>query len=72
MVGVRFPSWGPHFQTLAVSIIIPNLCIGPPFFRSAIISSGESKMRSNGKVQIVEGWVEGRHDPGRPQTIPGV
>ena len=46
MVGVRFPTWGPQFQTLAVSTIILNLCIGPPMFRSAIIGMGESRSAS--------------------------
>jgi hypothetical protein len=43
MVGVRFSSWGPQFQTLAVSAIILNLCVGPPLFRAAIISMGEGR-----------------------------
>ena len=37
MVGVRFPIWGPHFQTLAASIIIINLILGPPLFRHALL-----------------------------------
>ena len=49
MVGVRFPTWGPHFQTLAASIIIMNLCVGPPLFRAAIITMGESRIPVVGK-----------------------
>ena len=69
MVGVRFPSWGPQFQTLAVSTIILNLCIGPPLFRSAIIGMGESRVANVRKGDIesppvsVRGHTEGRgHD----------
>lgn len=43
MVGVRFPIWGPNFQTLSASIIILNLCLGPPLFRHAIMAVGEGR-----------------------------
>lgn len=72
MVGVRFPSWGPQFQTLAVSTIILNLCIGPPLFRSAIIGTGESRAANARKGDVesppvgvrerLEPRHEGRHE----------
>ena len=66
MVGVRFPSWGPHFQTLAVAIIILNLCIGPPLFRLAIINAGESRflggLKSAGHESPLPVRVDSRHE----------
>lgn len=44
MTAARFPEWGPHFQTLATSVIVLNLMLGPPIFRHAIISVGESRL----------------------------
>jgi len=43
MVAVRFPQWGPDFQTLMAAVIIVNLCIGPPLFRHAIFAAGEAR-----------------------------
>lgn len=43
MVAVRFPDWGPHFQTLMAAVIIVNLCVGPPLFRHAILAAGEGR-----------------------------
>lgn len=43
MVAVRFPQWGPHFQTLMAAVIIVNLCVGPPLFRHAIFAAGEAR-----------------------------
>ena len=61
MVGVRFPSWGPQFQTLAASIIILNLCIGPPLFRAAIVSIGEARLPGAVKVDHSSPAVTARH-----------
>lgn len=41
-VAARFPYWGPEFSTLAVSIIVINLFIGPLLFRTAIELMNES------------------------------
>jgi Kef-type K+ transport system membrane component KefB len=41
-VAARFPYWGPAFSTLAVSIIVINLLIGPVLFRTAIELMNES------------------------------
>jgi hypothetical protein len=73
MVGVRFPSWGPHFQTLAASIIILNLCIGPPLFRSAILSIGEGKreLHLNGKPDHSSPAVPAWHHEARHQHQDG-
>lgn len=44
VAGARFPDWGPHFQTLMVSIVVCNLTIGPPLFRYSLIQMGEARV----------------------------
>lgn len=41
-VAARFPHWGDEFSTLAVSIIVINLLIGPVLFRASIVAMNES------------------------------
>jgi len=50
-VATRFPTWGPEFATLMVAIILLNLCVGPPLFRSAIYSAGEARSQSSIELQ---------------------
>lgn len=52
MTAARFPTWGPHFQTLATSVIVLNLMIGPPLFRHAIIATGESRTAGSHKADV--------------------
>jgi Kef-type K+ transport system membrane component KefB len=40
-VAARFPHWGDEFSTLAVSIIVINLLIGPVLFRASIVAMNE-------------------------------
>lgn len=47
MAGVRFPHWGSDFQTLMATVIVANLIIGPPLFRAAIVSIGESRVEAH-------------------------
>ena len=42
-VAARFPHWGDEFSTLAVSIIVINLLIGPVLFRASIVAMNESR-----------------------------
>lgn len=63
MVAVRFPEWGPHFQTLMAAVIIVNLCIGPPLFRHAIIAAGE------GGGHTRAGHPRTDHDSPAPDTL---
>ncbi|BDA45644.1 hypothetical protein COCOBI_07-4310 [Coccomyxa sp. Obi] len=42
-VAARFPSWGPDFVFLMMSVIMMNLFTGPSMFRSAVISTGEAR-----------------------------
>ena len=41
-VAARFPHWGDEFSTLAVSVIVINLLIGPVLFRASIVAMNES------------------------------
>ncbi|GFR42291.1 hypothetical protein Agub_g3189, partial [Astrephomene gubernaculifera] len=43
LAGTRFPDWGPHFQTFMMAIILLNLLVGPPLFRSALVRMGEAR-----------------------------
>lgn len=38
----RFPQWGDEFGALMVATIVMNQLVGPPMFRAAIVSVGES------------------------------
>ena len=38
----RFPRWGDEFGALMVATIVMNQLVGPPMFRAAIVSVGES------------------------------
>ncbi|KAG1681575.1 hypothetical protein FOA52_014083 [Chlamydomonas sp. UWO 241] len=42
LAGTRFPDWGAHFQTFMMSVILINLAVGPPLFRSVLIRMGEA------------------------------
>ena len=53
-VAARFPYWGPSFSTLAVSIIVMNLFIGPVLFRAAIELSKESHLTPTREVELAE------------------
>jgi hypothetical protein len=53
MVAVRFPHWGPDFQTLAAAVIVGNLCVGPPLFRAAINAAGEARAEGFSKSAAV-------------------
>eukprot|EP00798_Chlamydomonas_sp_ICE-L_P006288 gene6288-2920_t len=46
LAGTRFPDWGPHFQTFMMAIILINLLVGPPLFRSVLVKAGESRPHS--------------------------
>lgn len=43
IAGTKFPGWGPHFQTLTVSIVIVNMLVGPPAFRRSLLLVGEAR-----------------------------
>lgn len=40
IAGTRFAGWGLHFQTLMMAIIMINMLIGPPMFRSSLLQVG--------------------------------
>ena len=40
-VGTDFPTWGPSIATLIIAVIVMNEVLGPLFFKSAIVRSGE-------------------------------
>jgi hypothetical protein len=40
IAGTRFAGWGLHFQTLMMAIIMINMLIGPPLFRSSLLQVG--------------------------------
>ncbi|MCB9014033.1 MAG: cation:proton antiporter [Bacteroidales bacterium] len=42
IISGEFPGWGPEFSTLVISIIFLNQIVGPPFFKWAILLSGEA------------------------------
>ncbi|VAX33562.1 Putative transporter [hydrothermal vent metagenome] len=41
-VAGAFPSWGPEFASMMISVIILNQMVGPPLFKWAIKLSGEA------------------------------
>ncbi|KAK9793176.1 hypothetical protein WJX73_005312 [Symbiochloris irregularis] len=43
IVSQRFPTWGPDFAALMVSVILFNLLAGPPLFKAAVVSAGEAR-----------------------------
>ena len=43
-VAVEFPEWGVAFATVMISVIVLNQIFGPPLFKSAIKSVGESHL----------------------------
>jgi hypothetical protein len=42
IAGTAFSGWGPHFQTAMTAVVMANLAVGPPLFRSALIGVGEA------------------------------
>ncbi len=44
-VAVEFPSFGPEFATLIISVVVLNETIGPLFFKRAILRVGEDHPR---------------------------
>ncbi|KAF8072617.1 hypothetical protein HT031_000277 [Scenedesmus sp. PABB004] len=43
IAGTAFPGWGPAFQTVCMAVIMLNMLVGPPCFRSALIQVGEAR-----------------------------
>eukprot|EP00878_Enallax_costatus_P012283 GHUV01012830.1.p1 GENE.GHUV01012830.1~~GHUV01012830.1.p1 ORF type:complete len:325 (+),score=89.97 GHUV01012830.1:81-1055(+) len=43
IAGTAFADWGPAFQTVMMAIIMINMLVGPPCFRSALIQVGEAR-----------------------------
>lgn len=37
IAGTAFSEWGPSFQTVMMAIIMINMLLGPPLFRTALI-----------------------------------
>lgn len=37
IAGTAFTDWGPSFQTVMMAIIMINMLLGPPMFRTALI-----------------------------------
>ena len=52
-VAARFPYWGPAFSTLAVSVIVINLFIGPVLFRASIELMNESHSTLNAALERI-------------------
>lgn len=40
IAGTAFAEWGPAFQTVMMAIIMINMLVGPPCFRSALLQVG--------------------------------
>ena len=45
-VAVEFPTWGPDFATLIISVIVMSQIMGPPFMKWGINRVGESHARA--------------------------
>jgi len=46
-VEARFPAWGGDFAATHATVIIINLAMGPPLFRSAVLAVGEGTARAS-------------------------
>ncbi|GMH43563.1 hypothetical protein BSKO_11485 [Bryopsis sp. KO-2023] len=69
MVGVRFPGWGHHFQTVMVSTIILNLISGPPLLRFAVVTVGEFKSALKAVTRIKSMQDLQSSDPGKRPAV---
>ena len=67
-VAARFPYWGPEFATLAVSIIVINLFIGPVLFRTAIELMHESHATLERVASAPPSEIELASSPNPPFT----
>mmetsp|Transcript_30100 Transcript_30100/g.89277 ORF Transcript_30100/g.89277 Transcript_30100/m.89277 type:complete len:557 (-) Transcript_30100:608-2278(-) len=52
LAGTRFPEWGGDFQTFMMSVILLNLAIGPPLFRSVLIRAGEAHAQGYARADV--------------------
>jgi hypothetical protein len=51
IAGTAFSDWGPSFQTVMMAIIMINMLLGPPLFRTALIQvSTQTVFRTDNKV----------------------
>jgi Kef-type K+ transport system membrane component KefB len=41
-VAIEFPSWGPAFASMMISVMVLNQVVGPPLFKYAIVKLGEA------------------------------
>lgn len=46
IAGTAFSDWGPSFQTVMMAVIMINMLLGPPLFRTALIQVGEARAHS--------------------------
>lgn len=53
-VAEEFPTWGLGFATMMTAVIVMNECLGPIFFKRALILSGESQAQTNDPLSETE------------------
>lgn len=53
IVAYEFPSWGPQFSAIIISVIVINQFVGPPLFKWSLKYIGED--RSKGKLYEYDG-----------------
>mmetsp|Transcript_54603 Transcript_54603/g.90074 ORF Transcript_54603/g.90074 Transcript_54603/m.90074 type:complete len:429 (+) Transcript_54603:130-1416(+) len=42
-VSLIFPTWGPSFASMVISVVVLNEMLGPPLFRYSLVRTGEAK-----------------------------
>ena len=53
-VAEEFPTWGLGFATMMTAVIVMNECLGPIFFKRALVLSGESQAHADDPLSEVE------------------
>lgn len=61
-VAEDFPTWGLGFATMMTAVIVMNECLGPIFFKRALILSGEGQSSTSDPLEEAElRGLEGTH-----------
>ncbi len=47
IVAYEFPTWGPQFSAIVISVIVINQFVGPPLFKWSLKYIGEDRSRGN-------------------------
>lgn len=50
-VAEEFPTWGIGFATMMTAVIVMNECLGPIFFKRALVLSGEGQSTTNDPLE---------------------